>query len=89
LTDIDQLEFIGRELQRSECLLAAADGSAHLNRAAGRRLKNTSSMAFGGPDLKTVYLGCLSGHSLATLRSAIAELLPYHWTFTARESVRA
>lgn len=63
-------------------------GRSHLDRAAGRRLKNISSLAFGGPDLKTVYLGCLSGDSLATFRSAIAGLPPTHWAFTARESVR-
>ena len=63
-------------------------GRAHLDRSAGRKLKNISSLAFGGADLKTVYLGCLLGDSLATFRSEIAGLPPYHWTFTAAESVQ-
>lgn len=79
MIDIDQLKFIGRELQGPECVRAAAD----------RKLENISSLAFGGPDLKTVHLGCLSGESLDTFQSAIAELPPCHWTLTARESVRA
>ena len=33
----------------------------HLDRIESQRLKNISSLAFGGPDLKTVYLGCLLG----------------------------
>jgi sugar lactone lactonase YvrE len=43
-------------------------------------LKNIASVTFGGPDLRTVYLGSLGGDSLAVLRSPVAgEPLP-HWT---------
>jgi sugar lactone lactonase YvrE len=42
-------------------------------------LKNIASVTFGGPDLRTVYLGSLGGDSLAVLRSPVAgEPLP-HW----------
>jgi sugar lactone lactonase YvrE len=42
-------------------------------------LKNIASVTFGGPDLRTVYLGSLGGDSLAVIRSPIAgEPLP-HW----------
>jgi sugar lactone lactonase YvrE len=55
-------------------------GRPHLEKPAGRRLANISSLAFGGPDLRTAYLGCLLGHSIATFRSPVAGHAPVHWT---------
>ncbi len=46
-----------------------------------RPLANLSSIAFGGPDLKTVYMGCLGGERIATFRSPIAGAVPVHWNF--------
>jgi sugar lactone lactonase YvrE len=46
-----------------------------------RRLGNISSIAFGGPDLKTVYLGALGNDRIATFRSQIAGARPVHWHF--------
>ena len=54
-------------------------GRSHLDRAASRRLRNVSSLAFGGPDLKTVYLGCLLGDALARFRSPVAGWPLPHW----------
>ncbi len=54
-------------------------GRPHLDRAASRRLRNVSSLAFGGPDLKTVTLGCLLGDSLARFRSPVAGWPLSHW----------
>ena len=54
-------------------------GRAQLDRISGARLKNISSMAFGGPDLRTAYLGCLLGDSIAYFRSPIAGHPPVHW----------
>jgi len=54
-------------------------GRPHLDRAASRRLRNVSSLAFGGPDLKTVTLGCLLGDSLACFRSPVAGWPLPHW----------
>ena len=62
-----------------EAYLAGTMDRPHLDRAAGRRLKNISSLAFGGDDLKTVYLGCLLGDAVASFRSDVAGLPPYHW----------
>jgi sugar lactone lactonase YvrE len=59
-------------------------GREHLDRAAGRQLKNISSLAFGGPDLRTAYLGCLLGDSIASFRSPLAGHPPAHWRWTAR-----
>lgn len=46
-----------------------------------RSLSNVSSVAFGGADLRTVYLGNLAGHRLATFRSPIAGAEPPHWRY--------
>ena len=51
----------------------------HLDKIESRRLRNISSLAFGGPDLRTVYLGCLLGDSLACFRSPVAGRPPLHW----------
>jgi sugar lactone lactonase YvrE len=40
----------------------------HMNVGGRRRLGNVASVTFGGPDLKTVYLGSLSAESLFTFR---------------------
>ena len=62
--------------------LAGEMGRPHLDRSLGRRLKNISSAAFGGADLKTVYLGCLLGEDIAVFQSPIAGLKPFHWNWT-------
>ena len=46
-----------------------------------RSLRNVSSVAFGGADLCTVYLGNLGGNRLATFRSPIAGAQPPHWHY--------
>ena len=46
-----------------------------------RSLCNTSSVAFGGPDLRTVYLGNLTGQQLACFESPIAGAEPPHWRY--------
>ncbi len=54
-------------------------GREHLDKAASRRLRNVSSLAFGGSDLKTVYLGCLLGDTLACFQSPVAGWPLPHW----------
>ena len=46
-----------------------------------RTLGNLASVTFGGPDLRTVYLGSLFGARLATFRSPIAGTEPPHWRY--------
>ena len=46
-----------------------------------RALRNVSSIAFGGPDLRTVYLGCLQGDRIASFRSPVAGARPAHWDY--------
>ena len=48
-------------------------------RNTGRRMLNHSSLAFGGPDLKTLYLGSISGDRIATLAVPAAGVPPSHW----------
>ena len=42
-------------------------------------LRNISCTAFGGDDLRTVWLGSLQGCSLASFRSPIKGIKPVHW----------
>ena len=51
----------------------------HLDTNGSQILKNISSLAFGGDDMKTVYLGCLQGSAIATFHSEIAGAQPSHW----------
>lgn len=53
----------------------------HLDSGGKRSLGNLSGIGFGGPDLRTVYLGSLFGTRLATFRSPIAGAEPVHWSF--------
>lgn len=56
-------------------------GREHLDTIKSKRLKNISSLAFGGKDLRTIYLGCLLGDSLATFSSPVAGFPPVHWNY--------
>lgn len=53
----------------------------HLDSGGQRRLGNLSGIGFGGPDLKTVYLGSLFGTQVASFRSPIAGAAPVQWLF--------
>ncbi len=56
-------------------------GRPHLDRCQSERLKNVSSLAFGGPDLKHIYLGCLLGDAIAVYESPVPGFAPVHWNF--------
>ncbi len=56
-------------------------GRPHLDVASGRLFKNISSLAFGGADLRTGYLGCLLGDAIATFSSPVAGHPPAYWHF--------
>lgn len=56
-------------------------GRPHLDRNAGRVLRNISSLAFGGADLRTAYLGCLLGDRIAWFESPVAGHPPVHWDY--------
>ncbi len=73
----DVLEEVETAFQAGEL------GRPHLDNSFGQRLKNISSAAFGGPEMKTVFLGCLLGDEIETFQSPIAGLKPFHWDWTA------
>ena len=64
--------------------LAGTMGRPHLDKAAGRVLRNISSIAFGGPSLRTAYLGCLLDQRLPTFDAPVAGHPPTHWRRQAR-----
>jgi hypothetical protein len=51
----------------------------HFYMRSGERLDAITSVAFGGSDLRTVYLGSLTSNRLATFRSLVAGETPVHW----------
>ena len=44
-------------------------------------LGSVSGLCFGGPDLKTVYLGSLTREAIATFRSPVAGAKPHTWNY--------
>jgi sugar lactone lactonase YvrE len=51
----------------------------HILRSRGSRVSNLSSIAFGDPDLKTLYLGGLGNRAVQVLRSPVAGMPMAHW----------
>jgi len=51
----------------------------HMDTIRTKILKSVSSLAFGGPDRKTVYLGNLLDQRLYCFRSPVAGVKPPHW----------
>ncbi len=69
---------------RFESLFAQGNVERHdVEGIKSQRLRNISSIAFGGNDLKTVYMGCLLGDAIATFASPIAGQAPAHWSYRA------
>jgi sugar lactone lactonase YvrE len=58
-------------------------GRAHLDDVKSARLRNISSIAFGGADRRTAYLGCLLDDCVYAFRSPVAGLAPAHWNWPA------
>ena len=54
-------------------------GRPHLDKAAGQYLRNISNLAFGGPNLKTAYLGSLLDDKIAAFQCPVAGLPLPHW----------
>lgn len=51
----------------------------HLGPIPGTRMQHLTSVAFGGSDLRTGYLGSLHGGSVYRFRSPVAGVAPIHW----------
>ncbi|MBP0439975.1 SMP-30/gluconolactonase/LRE family protein [Tianweitania sediminis] len=74
--DPDHLAHVGRQYEQG---VLKAD---LIYQPRSRKLANTSSLAFGGPDLRTAYLGCIAGDRIATFRSPVAGSVPSHWSWS-------
>jgi sugar lactone lactonase YvrE len=54
----------------------------HLGPIPGTEMQHLTSIAFGGPDLRTGYLGCLHASCVYRFRSPVAGVPPVHWKVT-------
>jgi sugar lactone lactonase YvrE len=61
--------------------LSGTMGRPHLDQVPSRVLRNVSSLAFGGPGLRTAYVGCLLGDAIAVFDSPVAGHPPPHWRY--------
>lgn len=73
--DPEHLDWVERAYVAGEL------GHAHLDDVKSQKLRNISSIAFGGSDRRTAYLGCLLDDSIYAFRSPVAGLAPAHWTW--------
>jgi len=73
--DTDHLAWVEAAFQKGEM------DRPHLDQARSKKLKNISSLAFGGDDLSTGYLGCLLDESIYTFQSPYKGHPPTHWHF--------
>ncbi|HVL56447.1 MAG TPA: SMP-30/gluconolactonase/LRE family protein, partial [Burkholderiaceae bacterium] len=71
-SDAEHLAWVEQAYQAGEL------GRPHLDTVKSKTLRNISSLAFGGPDLRTAYLGCLLGDSIATFRTDVPGAPPVH-----------
>ena len=72
---LDHVEWVEQAYHSMEM------GRPHLDSIKSRKLRNVSSLAFGGADRKIVYLGCLLDSVLYRFESPVAGLKPVHWHF--------
>ena len=75
-------DFEPEALERVErAYLAGMLGRPHLDGIASSQLRSVSSIAFGGADLRTAYLGNLLDDCLYAFASPVAGAPPPHWRF--------
>ena len=53
----------------------------HMGKVDAEIMRSVSSIAFGGSDRRTVYLGNLLDEQIYTFRAPIAGAAPSHWNF--------
>ncbi|WP_168166059.1 SMP-30/gluconolactonase/LRE family protein [Bosea sp. PAMC 26642] len=64
-----------------EAFVANGLGRLQMDSNPAVTLRNLSSIAFGGPDLKTGYLGCLLGDHIGIVRLPVSGTAPVHWHY--------
>lgn len=60
---------------------SASMGRAHLDGVKSKVLRNVSSLAFGGPRLRTACLGCLLDERIPFFEASVAGAVPRHFDF--------
>lgn len=75
LEDADEahLDWVENAFQRGDM------GRPHLDRVRSQRLRNISSIAFGGSERRVSYLGCLLGSEIVAFEAPVAGIEPAHW----------
>jgi sugar lactone lactonase YvrE len=73
--DPDHLDWVEKAFQSGQM------GRPHLDNIPSKTLKNVSSLAFGGSNLKTGYLGCLLDDCVYQFQAPVAGAIPVHWNF--------
>jgi hypothetical protein len=53
----------------------------HMDANPATKLKNLSSIAFGGPGLLTGYMGCLLGGQIGSVPLPVRGVRPVHWNY--------
>jgi sugar lactone lactonase YvrE len=53
----------------------------HMDANPAAKLRNLSSIAFGGPGLRTGYLGCLLGSQIGSVPLPVRGATPVHWIY--------
>ncbi|HWA36913.1 MAG TPA: SMP-30/gluconolactonase/LRE family protein [Burkholderiales bacterium] len=67
-------------VDRMEALFASGElARAGTPEVPAQRIRNLSSSAFGGPDLRTLYLGCLQDSRIYRMPAPVAGAKPPHW----------
>lgn len=66
---------------------AGTMGRPHLDQIKSKKLHNISSLAFGGEDLRTAFLGCLLGERIATFRAPVMGRPPVHWHYNSKNGI--
>jgi sugar lactone lactonase YvrE len=74
-TDADHVAWV------EEAFRANGLGRPHMDTNPATKLRNLSSIAFGGPDLRTGYLGCLLGEQIARVQLPVGGVRPVHWHY--------
>ena len=62
-----------------DAIQAGDMSSAHMGRVVSQRARSISSIAFGGPDRRTAYLGNLLDDRLYSFKAPVAGAAPSHW----------
>ena len=81
--DPDHLEWV-EQAWRDHAM-----GRPHLDKAAGKVLRNVSNLAFCGANLDQAVLGCLLGDKLATFAMPVQGYQPVQWTFDIEPLLQA